>query len=188
MDAVEGGGGDADVKRAFGELSAARDEAKAFSADDAETAEEDADAAASEPDAAEEAGDGGNDGAIQIIAADAKGKTAEAEKAEADSKVHPEKPDSRDDPDVGEPGADEVEGSTPVPPGVMGRGLRSIQESTTSHRAPTQVFAYMYPCTRTHSQLFAHSVPVHPFTLAASSSLASQSVPFELHFSTFKGY
>ena len=31
--------------------------------------------------------------------------------------MHPEKPDSRDDPDVGEPGADEVEGITPVGPG-----------------------------------------------------------------------
>ena len=74
MDAVEGGGGggDADVKRAFDKLSAARDDAKAFSSDDAETAEEDAATAApeSEAEAAEDAS--GNDDAIQSIAKDTK--------------------------------------------------------------------------------------------------------------------
>ena len=131
MDGAVGGGGDADVKRAFDKLSAASDDAKAFSSDDAETVEEDLAPAAPEPEAAEEA-EAGNDDAIQSIAEDAK-----ATKAEADNKPHPEKPDSRDDPDVGEPGADEVEGITPVPPGVMGRALESFHSQRSLQFEPS---------------------------------------------------
>lgn len=46
----------------------------------------------------------------------------DAKEDEALDVPHPERPDSRDDPDVGEPGADLVEGVAPVPDGVLGMG------------------------------------------------------------------
>ena len=52
---------------------------------------------------------------------------------------HPERPDSRDDPDVGEPGADLVEGITPAPPGVLGMGEVPADKSKPIRPPETEV-------------------------------------------------